>query len=248
MTIGIYSLTNTVNGKRYIGKSIDIERRTANHRRSLTKINPDGRNVNTHLYNSVVKYGWDSFNIEILQSFDIVDEDKISDAELFWIAYYSTTDPSHGYNRRLDSATKMVVHESTKELCRVNATGESNPNYGNHWSTEQKSAMSSVKKNQHESGIYGDDWKRKIGVKSKAFWKNNPDVKQQMANNVSKSKMKYDFHQLDDDGSLIKVWGSVAEIIEHNPTWKWQQIYSVCNGHKKRIYGFKWKKVLKDED
>lgn len=248
MTIGIYSITNTINGKRYIGKSINIERRTADHRRSLTKINPDKRQINRHLRNSVVKYGWDSFKIEVLQSFGTVDENKISDAELFWIAYYGTTDPSYGYNRRLDSATKMIVHESTKELCRINATGESNPNYGNHWSDEQKSSMSDIKKAQHESGIYDDEWRRKIGGKSKAFWRDNPDVKQQMADNVSKSKMIYDFHQLDDDGNLIKVWGSVAEIIKHHPIWKWQQIYSVCNGHKKRIYGYKWKKVLKNGD
>ena len=58
-------------------------------------------------------------------------------------------------------------------------------------------------------------------------------------------KQKYDFLQLNEDNSLVKRYKTVEQIIQENPTFKWQNIYSVCNGYKKRMYGYKWKKELK---
>ena len=103
--------------------------------------------------------------------------------------------------------------------------------------------MSELKKQQHLSGIYGDEWKSKIGKASSEFWSNNPKKKKQMAEKVAKKKMKYKFKQLNEDMTLVRVWNSVDEIIVENPEWKWQNIYSVCNGYKKRIYGYKWRKI-----
>jgi hypothetical protein len=34
-------------------------------------------------------------------------------------------------------------------------------------------------------------------------------------------------------------------IIKANPNFKWQNIYSVCNGYKPTYMGFIWKKELK---
>lgn len=248
MTIGIYSIRNKIDGKRYIGKSNNIERRLAYHKRNLTNPIRNSKSTNRYLYNAVQKYGWENFETEILHTFEYVDEYKLGESELIWMIEYNTIDARYDYNLRLDTATKMIVSDDTRELNRINSIGEKNPNYGNRWSDDAKSRMSDIKKHQHSIGLYGDEWKRKISDKSKRFWHENPDVKSQMAEKVSKSKMKYEFHQMDDDCNLVKKWSSVKEIIEAHPDWKWQQIYSVCNGHKKRIYGYKWKKVLKNEN
>lgn len=66
-----------------------------------------------------------------------------------------------------------------------------------------------------------------------------------MAKKVSKAKRLYDFEQYSKDGVLLKVWESVEDIISENPDYKWQNIYSVCNGYKKSYRGFIWKKKLK---
>lgn len=247
MTIGIYSIRNIINNKRYIGKSVNIERRLITHKSLLNKPNRNPKQVNRHLYHAVQKYGWNNFETEILQTFDSVDEKLIGESELMWMISFNSIDPDFGYNIRLDTSTGMIVSDETRELSRQNALGEKNPNYGNFWSQDDKSRMSGIKKKHHESGVYGNEWRKKLGKKSKQFWSENPDVKLQMAKNVSAKKQKYDFIQMNNDGSIVRVWSSVDEIIKRNPSWKWQQIYSVCNGHKKRIYGFKWKKVLKDE-
>lgn len=43
----------------------------------------------------------------------------------------------------------------------------------------------------------------------------------------------------------IKTFDSVEDIILENPSYKWQNIYSVCNGYKKSYMGYIWKKELK---
>lgn len=169
MTSGIYCIKNSVDGKVYIGKSINIERRIGEHKRSLVK-DICGKDINRHLYNAVKKYGIDSF------SFDIIDcvssEEDLTDREMYWMIKCDSTNREFGYNLRLDSSTRCYVHPETKRL-------------------------------------------------------------------------KNCFEQYSRDGILLKVWDSVFEIIENNPTYKWQNIYSVCNGYKKTYMGYIWKKKPK---
>lgn len=81
---------------------------------------------------------------------------------------------------------------------------------------------------------------------SHTYWKDNPDAKRQMARKVSLSKRKYNFEQYTREGEYIKTWESVENILQENPTWKWQNIYSVCNGYKPTYRNFVWKKVPKN--
>ena len=95
----IYSITNTINGKRYIGQTI----RRFNDRydgigvgveRVKSKYEKDGGN--THLYNSICKYGVENFSVEILHMGKTKDE--LNYFEDFYIKYYNTRNPKHGYN------------------------------------------------------------------------------------------------------------------------------------------------------
>ena len=61
--IGIYSITNTLNNKRYIGYSIDIQRRWATHKRDLK----NNKHENDHLQKAYNKYGEDAFKFEIIE-------------------------------------------------------------------------------------------------------------------------------------------------------------------------------------
>lgn len=44
---------------------------------------------------------------------------------------------------------------------------------------------------------------------------------------------------------LVREYNSVKQVIEENPDYKWQNIYSVCNGYKPSIYGYIWRKESK---
>lgn len=60
---GVYKITNSVNGKFYIGSSNDIKKRWAQHK---TKLN-DGRHGNPHLQNAWLLYGADNFTFEVVE-------------------------------------------------------------------------------------------------------------------------------------------------------------------------------------
>ena len=67
MSVGIYSITNKVNGKVYIGQSINIERRWAEHKKHYD--NKDGRckkvEKDWHIY------GKDTFEFKIIEIINI---------------------------------------------------------------------------------------------------------------------------------------------------------------------------------
>lgn len=244
MTIGIYCIRNNVNGKVYVGKSINIESRFKTHRYLLNS-EDRSKDCNRYLYNSVKKYGIENFSFDILESFDTVCETELSDAELKWMIKLRSTERDHGYNLRMDSSTKSVMHRETRALLSESRKGSNNANYGKRWTDDMKIRASDIAKKRHASGKYYDDaWRTKISESSREMWKDE-GRKMRMAEKVSKSKTIYDFYQYDKQGVLIRKWDSVRDIISENPNYKWQNIYSVCSGHKKTYMGYIWKKKPK---
>ena len=76
--VGIYKITNKINGKVYIGQSINIERRWQQEKRCAF-------NENNHSYNSLLsrafrKYGIDNFNFEVLEE---LKSEALNDREIY---------------------------------------------------------------------------------------------------------------------------------------------------------------------
>lgn len=87
--IGIYKITNKVNGKIYIGQSVDIQRRWSAHKR-CSKDYP--------LYRDFKKYGLDNFTFEILLE---CSREELNEKEEFFIIMFDATNPTKGYNQTL---------------------------------------------------------------------------------------------------------------------------------------------------
>lgn len=251
--IGIYCIRNTINNKRYVGKSGNIEKRFWTHKNTLLKYASDPckfkRSVNRHLANAVVKYGLEVFSFEVLETFEYCNETALADAEVYWMEYYNTTDRDYGYNLMKDSSQKVIVHEETRKLISIANTGEKNPNFGNFWSQDMKSSMSEIKKKQHTDGLYDHmqtpEWKAKLSAWSSEMWKDT-DKKNQMARKVAEATSGLRFEQFDKvTGELVGTYNSMLEIIDKYPDFHKIAIYSVCNGWKKSYRGFVWKSYEK---
>lgn len=170
---------------------------------------------NTHFINSWHKYGEDSFDYIILEE---CKREFLKDKELYYILKYNSLDRAKGYNFRLDSESGMIPLESTRK--------------------KYSEACHKRFSKQEE--------RDKVSIFFTKFWKENPEKKVEMSLNLKKSKQeKYRFFKMDEEENILEIFNSVEEIINKYPNYKWQNIYSVCNGYKKRIYGFKWKKELK---
>tara|TARA_Y100001936_G_scaffold250255_1_gene302575 strand:- start:191 stop:916 length:726 start_codon:yes stop_codon:yes gene_type:complete len=84
----IYKLTNTLNGKYYIGKSVQFKRRMIAHKNS--------KHLKTYLSHAIRKYGWDAFKREII--IDNVPEEDLNQLEMSYIEIHDSTNPKKGYN------------------------------------------------------------------------------------------------------------------------------------------------------
>ncbi|MDN4593204.1 GIY-YIG nuclease family protein [Polycladomyces subterraneus] len=106
MTIGIYSIINKANGKRYIGMSVDIENRWRVHVWMLR----NGVHPNEKLQNAWDKYGESKMALEILERFDTVDIEPNGSAEKHFIEMYDSF--RNGYNKSLGGdGTVGFIHD-----------------------------------------------------------------------------------------------------------------------------------------
>lgn len=89
----IYSYTNKINGKQYIGQTINPNQRKNAHKSDAFNIN--NKNYDSLLYRAFRKYGYDNFNYEILAQTD--DIEALNLLEEFFIDKLNTQTPN-GYN------------------------------------------------------------------------------------------------------------------------------------------------------
>ncbi len=91
--VGIYKITNKINGKVYIGQSVDIEARFRKHRSA--PFNPKNDAYFGHFYSAIRKYSLDNFSFQILEE---CTKAQLDDREKYWIAYFDSYNPQKGYN------------------------------------------------------------------------------------------------------------------------------------------------------
>lgn len=106
----IYCWRNIHNGKRYIGQTVNPKRRYHAHKQYLG--NYSGANF---FHRALNKYSSvDDWEYTIIEE---VPKEMLDEREIYWIAFYDSNDPKHGYNM----ATGGNRHDGYKlpeETCR----------------------------------------------------------------------------------------------------------------------------------
>lgn len=87
MSIGIYKIENKINHNKYIGQSVNIEKRWEYHKYMYTIM------TGSKLYTAIRKYGIENFSFEIIEECPV---EKLLEREFYWIDYYDSY--KHGYN------------------------------------------------------------------------------------------------------------------------------------------------------
>jgi group I intron endonuclease len=120
---GIYKLTCIPNGKIYIGKAVNINKRMARHKNCMTGKSKD----QGILPKAIKKYGWDSFNVEIIEIYEIFDKkndnDRLLEREAFYIDHFNALDLSIGYNMcrySNDNTGKPCSEETRRKISEGN--------------------------------------------------------------------------------------------------------------------------------
>lgn len=144
----IYKATNRLNGKVYIGQTVQaLAERMGDHRRKALV-----HSSKSHFHAAIRKYGFDAFDWTVLEKAE--DRALLNSLEQFWIKSHESTNPSKGYNnthggdsfefteetkRRIGEAGRGNKRsEAFKENLRQIEKGDHNPFYGKHHTEEAK--------------------------------------------------------------------------------------------------------------
>ncbi len=102
----IYAIRCKKNGKLYIGRSYRVETRIREHFLTLRKGRTDKLNTTykkTGFQSDYNKYGEDEFEVYLIEQ--NVPPERCQEREHYWIKYYDSSNPEHGYNT-LDESKK----------------------------------------------------------------------------------------------------------------------------------------------
>lgn len=145
---GIYTITNTINGKIYVGSSIaDVYRRLIQHKVDLK------RNVhkNSYLQHSYNKYGKEAFKFEILEYHS--SEFCIS-MEQLWMNNLNTCNRDLGYNIATVAGNAFGQKRTPEQCNNISKSligkrkGKLNPRYGTTWSKETREKIENSSRNK----------------------------------------------------------------------------------------------------
>ena len=109
---GIYKFTNKINGKSYIGQSVQLETRYNSHKRNYNNSNLSV--YNSKFYRAIRKYGFENFDYEILIQSDNFTTDDLNQQEQYYIKKYDSY--KNGYNMNYggnQTGSNYFINEQT---------------------------------------------------------------------------------------------------------------------------------------
>lgn len=148
MTCGIYSITNTKNGKRYIGSAVNIEKRWRDHRRELRA----GKHRSGHLQRAWNRYGESFFRFEVLTT---CEPEQLIEQEQFWIDAFQTAREKHGYNLSPTAGNTLGVKHTAEARANMSAA-----HLGNTHGPEARAKIAAAGRKR----IFSAETREKIGA------------------------------------------------------------------------------------
>lgn len=228
----IYRITNTTDGKRYIGqtKCNDVSKRWKQHKKV------DRNCIGPYLYNAYTKHGIENFKFEIVCVCFDEDCDKY---EKEYILKFNTLVPN-GYNINLGNSISKHSEESKERIRQKMIEYHRNKIYIKRVITEEQKKKLSITSKKYWDTITDEKYKE-ICNRRKENYKNpnNHKISGLLIGWKARQKRvgKYDL-----SGNLVEEFPSVIIAAEtvglHHAT-----IRKVCRGqkHYHTAGGFKWK-------
>lgn len=234
----------TPNGKKYIG----ITGQSPESRWQ----NGKGYRKNEYFYNAIKKYGWENVEHAIIKTNLTKEEAEQMEREL--IEKFKTNDREHGYNITSGGECIGKHSEESKQKMSVKLKGRPSSNKGKSMPVESRAKLSASRKGQrYNIGIpFTEERKRHLsehhadvsGEKNPRYGKKVPaeEIARRQAHRVYKTggenPTAKKICQCLEDGTVIKVWGSISEAAEE---YCRTSLRDCLRGKYKHHRGYVWK-------
>lgn len=224
----IYIVTNKLNGKQYVGQTRrTVEVRWKNHLANLTS------DIN-YFHNSIIKYGKDSFTIDILDKIEANNirdlTKKLNELEIYYISKHNTLSPN-GYN---------LTNGGGNNSINCDKPVDQYDKYGNYIRSYNSASEAAYATNGSRKTIT-DCCNRTISKRNKRtyssggyIWRFKGDtyIEDSLNNSCQRPVVQYDL-----DGNIIQHFSSIqsASIITGYTS---DSIGKCCKGHTKQCNGY----------
>ena len=236
----IYKITNTVNGKIYIGQTTQtLKNRKKDHRNSMER----ERLKKLALYRAFKKYGFENF--EWTTIYYAKDKNDLDEMEKYYIQFYKTMSPRYGYNmtfggeggqhpeeikKKISRSLKgRVFSEETKKKLSLSLKGKY---------TKEKSSWWGRKHTEAERKKIGDAQK---GQKNHNYGKKATEETRKKQSESHKGELSWNHKRVRNIDTGI-VYVSAIEASEKTGIDN-SSIGKCCKGKRNYAGGFRWEYI-----
>ncbi|MBR4642208.1 MAG: GIY-YIG nuclease family protein [Selenomonadaceae bacterium] len=162
----IYKITNTLNGKLYVGQT---------RQKFGTRIRQhkcDSKKAKVGIGAAIRKYDWENFSVEVLETCPV---EKLNEREIFWIRELNSKSPN-GYNLTDGGDTGSKISEESRARMSVAKKGKPSKRKGKTLTEEHKAKISATKKGTpaHNKGKHMSEAQKAI-LSAANKGENNPN-------------------------------------------------------------------------
>lgn len=128
----IYKITNKVNGKSYIGQTIqNVKERFYQH----CAIKCSQAVLNMAIHRAINKYGKSNFTIEVIEE---VESTNLNDRERYWIKYYNSYNNGYNSTKGGQDKIKMFKNLDAESIIKEYKSGKSLREIGRNFNVDKQ--------------------------------------------------------------------------------------------------------------
>jgi group I intron endonuclease len=226
---GVYTIVCLVNGKTYVGSSVNVRSRWNAHRRDLR----NGQHVNSLLQRSWNRYGEAAFRFNLLRGVPPV---YLIQAEQEMIDCLRTADRRFGFNLAPKASSTVGYRFSDDQKAKVSASVkakyQNDPGYraklltsikAKCQSPEHRAKMSALVKAKHQND---PEYRAKMSASAKAKCQNDPEY---LARRSASAKAKFQSPE-----HRAKMSATMKAKYQNDPEWKARQAAATALSNRKR--------------
>lgn len=178
---GIYFIFNVVNGRLYVGSSVNLKKRMQRHISTLIK----RKHYNTHLQNAWDKYGMDSF-IFIAVEYTLIE--NLIEREQFWLEQFDFEKQLYNICPTAESRLgRLQTQETKNKISEAVKKVKSKSRRKRRIPEETRKYLSELRTGRRHS----EEAKRKISEKNKGS-KRSEESRKRMSDAQKKRRLKHE--------------------------------------------------------